>query len=470
MLFFASGADLMPISLLPSVRSFLAGALIALAASALPFGAVAQNVPPAAMPDRAALEARRAALFAAVLRNPADLDTAFAYAQASAALGDIEAAIATLERMLIFAPGLPRVQLELAVLYYRIGAVETARGYLEAVRGQDMPPEVRARVERFSETVAREARPYRFGGIVSAGIQAHTNANAAPGGGTVIIAGLPVILGPGAVAAPDTSAFGLARLRFAYDLPVQGGILEADLTAYYADYFTQNRLDLGLLEVAVGPSFNLGGIGAERARLGLYAIGAVVQLGGAPYSGTVGAGTRLRSRIDARFSVEAGAEYRRVAYSNSATYPTARLQDGSEVRGWLHLEGLIDDRTAAMLALDSRFVTGATAFRSFSEIGLSLRATRQFDGPKGGLIAGDQPWSFSVAAGGTTRSFSGPDPLINPAAAQADTAYFLEATLGVPLRNSFAAFVTGQYRGQSSNYPTRAHDGAVFTLGLSRRF
>jgi hypothetical protein len=158
-----------------------------------------------------------------------------------------------------------------------------------------------------------------------------------------------------------------------------------------------------------------------------------------------------------------------VSYTNSATYPTARLQDGSEVRGWLHLDGLIDDRTAATLALDARFVTGTTAFRSFSEIGLSARATRRFEGPTGGLIADDQPWSFSLAAGGTARSFARPDPLISPAA-QADTGYFLEASLGVPLRNNFAAFLTGQYRGQPSNYPTRACDGAVFTLGLSKRF
>ena len=462
----------MPIVLPRVLHAVALAATLAAGTFALAGAAAAQNVPPApaTAPDRAALEARRAALFAAMLRNPADLDTAFAYAEASAALGDLEAAIATLERMLIFAPGLPRVQLELAVLYYRLGAVETARDYLDAVRGQDMPDAVRARVERFSETIAREARPYRFGGVVSAGIHAHSNANAAPGGGTVIVGGVPIVLGPGAVAAPDTSVFGLARLRFAYDLPVQGTILEADLTAYYSDYFTQNRLDLGVFELAIGPSFNLGGIGAEGTRLGLYGIGGVVLLGGGQYSGTLGAGARLRSRIDARVSIEAGAEFRSVAYSNSATYPTATLQDGSEVRGWLHLEGLIDNRTAARVAFDTRFVTGATAFRSFSEIGLSARATRQFDGPKGGLLADDQPWSVSVAAGGLTRSFAGPDPLINPAAAQADTGYFVEASLGMPLRNNFAAFLTGQYRGQSSNYGTRAYDDAVLTLGISKRF
>ncbi|MEY8843245.1 tetratricopeptide repeat protein, partial [Cribrihabitans sp. XS_ASV171] len=85
----------------------------------------------------AALEQRRAQLFQATLNDPANLDIAFEYALLSARLGDYEGAISTLERILVFNPGLPRVQLELAVLYYRIGAVDTAQHYLDAVRGQD---------------------------------------------------------------------------------------------------------------------------------------------------------------------------------------------------------------------------------------------------------------------------------------------------------------------------------------------
>ena len=78
------------------------------------------------------IQARREVLFHAMLQRPDDLDAAFEYAALSAQVGDLEAAISTLERMLIFAPGLPRLQLELGVLYYRMAAFETARGYFEA--------------------------------------------------------------------------------------------------------------------------------------------------------------------------------------------------------------------------------------------------------------------------------------------------------------------------------------------------
>jgi Flp pilus assembly protein TadD len=64
-----------------------------------------------------ALLARQTVLLAKMLERPADLDIAFEYATVSVMVGDYEAAISTFERMLIFAPHLPRVKLELGVLY-----------------------------------------------------------------------------------------------------------------------------------------------------------------------------------------------------------------------------------------------------------------------------------------------------------------------------------------------------------------
>src|SRR5947209_2205835 len=72
--------------------------------------------------DRAQLEAQKQSLFQQMLRNPANLDVTFAYADLSARLGDNEAAVAALERMLLFNPSLARVNLELGVLYFRMGS------------------------------------------------------------------------------------------------------------------------------------------------------------------------------------------------------------------------------------------------------------------------------------------------------------------------------------------------------------
>ena len=57
-----------------------------------------------------------------MLARPSDLDLAFEYARLSQQASDYEGAISTMERMLIYAPNTPRIQLELGVLYYRLGA------------------------------------------------------------------------------------------------------------------------------------------------------------------------------------------------------------------------------------------------------------------------------------------------------------------------------------------------------------
>ena len=49
-------------------------------------------------------EGRRQALLRLMLQDPSNLDTAFEYAALSSQVGDYEAAVSTLERMLIFAP------------------------------------------------------------------------------------------------------------------------------------------------------------------------------------------------------------------------------------------------------------------------------------------------------------------------------------------------------------------------------
>jgi hypothetical protein len=64
------------------------------------------NVPPSVQGEELQqIEARRRQLFQLMLAEPNNLDVAFEYAGLSARVGDIEGAIGTLERMLIFAPG-----------------------------------------------------------------------------------------------------------------------------------------------------------------------------------------------------------------------------------------------------------------------------------------------------------------------------------------------------------------------------
>ncbi len=100
------------------------------------------------------VEARRETLLNEMLARPNDLDLAFEYAKLSSDVGDYEGAISTLERMLIYAPNTPRIQLELGILYSKIGAYEVARCYFaQALANPKVPPEIANQIKLYlSET------------------------------------------------------------------------------------------------------------------------------------------------------------------------------------------------------------------------------------------------------------------------------------------------------------------------------
>ena len=66
--------------------------------------------------------AEREKIFSALIEDPTNLDYLFKYANLSILLGDLEAAISVFEQMLIYEPDLPRIRLELGVLYFRLNA------------------------------------------------------------------------------------------------------------------------------------------------------------------------------------------------------------------------------------------------------------------------------------------------------------------------------------------------------------
>ncbi|MCA0302281.1 MAG: tetratricopeptide repeat protein [Proteobacteria bacterium] len=94
-----------------------------------------QDAAPAAPKVTAADRAAYNAAFQESLRNPIDPPTLVRYAEAALKIGDLEGAIAALERLLLVDGENPEVKLELGVLYFRLGSMEAAKSYLQGVTG-----------------------------------------------------------------------------------------------------------------------------------------------------------------------------------------------------------------------------------------------------------------------------------------------------------------------------------------------
>ena len=160
----------------------------ALVASALFGGAATAQVSDS---EEQALRKEQAALFAEMFEDPDDLDLMFKYALTSIRLLDFEAAISTLERILIFNPNLPRVRTELGASYFRIGSYPVARHYfLEVQADPNASAELQERAGRFLAEIDNRTQVSSFSGSVSASALFSTNANNGPDSATFIFNGV----------------------------------------------------------------------------------------------------------------------------------------------------------------------------------------------------------------------------------------------------------------------------------------
>ena len=217
----------------PAALAQVASASVQLGAGPQPFdsaaggrrfdsGAIA-SAPAAPMNDA---DKRIAAdlLFKRLLLKPDDLDAGFQYAQLETELGDYEAAIGALERILYYNPNLPRVKLQLGVLYFHLRSYEMARNYFDAViNAPDTPSDIRTEVQTYIAAVDKAVAINQFSVYGQFGLAYQTNANAGPNSPNVLALGQNALLSPQFQKTPDWNAFGLVTMHDFYDFNDQRG-------------------------------------------------------------------------------------------------------------------------------------------------------------------------------------------------------------------------------------------------------
>jgi hypothetical protein len=426
-----------------------------------------QNVAPSAAPrSLAALESQRTALFAAMLRDPSNLDIAFEYAAVSVQLGDLEGAISTLERMLIFSPGLPRLQLELGVLYYRLGAYQTAETYFRTVAANpSVPAEVQAQVADYLDAIASGAAGKAVTAMLTTGIRWQSNANAGPSDPTIVLNGLPFQLNAGALGTADVNGYGTASLNSSTDLRRQGATLDLSLAAYGAIYRNQTAFNTGIVEMKVGPTFTLQRFEMDNATLGFYGVASAAILGGSLYQGVLGAGTKLKVELNAKSVVILSIEGRSEAYINSPLRPTASIGSGERYIAAATWERQLTPAIMAFLTLTGeRRVT--VPFQSHWKVSGTTGIAIKFDS----LIRRiDGKWILALSTGIRHSKNDAPD-LIFSTDPKVTTQGFVEAKLTVPLGDNFSLQGAASYTVSKSNYALEMFTNATASVGLSKGF
>ncbi len=445
--------------------------LVACGLSLPPADALAQSsenvAPRLGGQSKETIEAERKKLFAQMMARPDDLDTAFEYAALSSQAGDLEGAVSTLERMLIYAPGLPRLQLELGVLYYRLGAYETARQYFEGAQSAgNVPPEVTAKVEEYLAAIDKRAAPTSLTGMVRAGIRYQSNANAGPGNSTVTLNGLPYTLDSLTVAGEDFNAFFTSSVRYRHELDEQGIAIEAGLSGYTAGYRDRETLNTGALEAFVGPTFDLARFGLDDRSLSVFLLSSGVLIEGDRYLASIGASTTFNWQVTPVDGVSAQVEYRYEDYNNTKSRQSAEYQTGDRIDGQLsYSRQITEDFNLSGRVLATRRIAEAD-YLSSTEVGLGVGSAWRFASP-----VGDGPaWVLALDTAVSRRNYDGPDAMINADEHQQDTEFSINLRQIVPFTESVALVAEAGYRKVWSNYDIKTFDNISVSLGIQSSF
>jgi hypothetical protein len=362
--------------------------------------------------DTASLQTQKDALFQQMLGDPGNLDAAFAYAEVSAQLGDYEAAVSALERMLLFNPDLPRVQLELGALYFRMGSFDVAREYFEKAAAGNPPPEVRERVDQYLAEIEKSQSRHHFSGYASFGAQYQTNANVA--GSSVIPSPIgPVLLGNQFTKQASGSIFGGGSAVYSYDLETQSrDTLDVTGAAYLNHYFNSlvNRLDLALIEVTAGPRFNFpngGLVGDKPASFRPYAILDESGLGWDQYFVAGGFGLEYDQIAWNDLALKGIFEFRQKSFTNAATRPLSSGLNGSDKLVSLQASKPITENSALNLQFDYLDQSTQLAFYTSVNYAVSGSYRIRYDDPLG---VTKYPWESSVFVGRLWSNYAAPDP------------------------------------------------------------
>ncbi len=437
-------------------RSLAAAALLLWAAG----GAMAQI----ADGDRVALRDEQKAIFARMFERPDDLDLMFDYALVSIRLEDYEAAISTLERMLIYNRDLPRVHMELGAAYYRLGSYTTAAYYFNNVLSYaDVPPPVVAKANEFLRAIDQRTQKSVFVGSVSTGVAYSSNATLGPDDATVQLFGAPAVLAGEFLEDDDFGIRSSAAISHFYDLgQPDSDFWRTDLSVFSLHYFDTSSSDVDSFLVRSGPQISL-----DEKQFG-------------PKLRPFLEGEYVRSGNDALYATGSiGAEYSDTLSETLSIYGSVRGGYRDYFNGRDAFDGVVLRGSAGFAWLPDPDVVvrgGVFIDREFADDDINANTEGTLRGSvsysyDSGLDIAERRWNLTGFAQITGRIFDEPDPVLVGAAGTKERR---DLDLRAGLRHVFhlsdgfwiAADVDGLFRDSNIRNFDLDNVGAALSVGL----
>jgi tetratricopeptide (TPR) repeat protein len=416
------------------------------------------------------LEKQYDAAFQEMLQKPADLDVLFKFAGIASQTGDLEGAISALERMLLINPDLPRVRLELGVLYFRLKSYEVARTYLEgALKSPNLPADVRSRAEQFLAQVVAQQKTSQFHGEVFAGMRYQSDANLGPATSSVRLFGQVANLNQTAVGAPDWGVVSTLQLRHTYDFGTRDkATLETFFTGYMNRQFTFSTANVWLLDLTTGPRFQVLADTFEDMTMKPLFTGGAIWVNDTSYYAAFGSGLEVNTMLSDRLRNISTVVWRRQNHPDTAYLPTNSLFTGMEYSAnTVFPFQLTPIVTLFASGSAQRFQADQAAWQSYQLWGVGGGMTFRFPDP---VLKTGLPWTVSLTATEQWWHYDAPDPTVDPGVFRDQSDFILSLTLAVPFDERTTFSVSGGRFARTATVPNYAFENNNVMVGLSWRF
>ena len=415
------------------------------------------------------------AAFLEMYEDVGNLDKTFRFAELAIAVGDLEGAVAALERMLIIEPDLPQVRMQLGTLYFQLASYAMALTYLNAVVAHDeVPDDVKQSAQDLITQIDALTSPHRFNGTVVAGVRYQSNANGGPMTQNIRLFGGSAVLDEEYTHQSDWDVSLAGQFNYVYDFETEPSMtLETGVSAYSSWQDTQSQVDTTLFELQVGPRVIFTPKPGTALDLRPYAVVNDMALGGKDSFEGIGAGLDLAFRTSMNSSWNAGTRYVDRDYNQTEEAglkgPRTRVFGGrtfgiSDMTiGTINLSAFNEDTDEKSSAY---WEYGVQAVIQHNLANLSPQP-RLFGRP---LTFTPTPWTVSFNIGFYDKSYDEANPGVDASVVRQDDSLRTSASLVIPLTSRLSLLTTAGYTDVDSNLPNYTNENWFSSISVLGQF
>ncbi len=384
-----------------------------------------------------------------ILADPDNAELSFSYARQTAAVGDLEKAAASLERVLILQPNWDAARLFYALVLYRLDDLDGARSELEILKSRPLSPRQAAEVNRYLARVSTQAKQTRLSGNIGVGFRVDSNPDLTTNSNAGLIGDATVPLDTDERIDGAFIAAGKVRLEHSLGNG-RGDILFAEVDGRWNEQFTVDEADYAQGRVRAGGSFFF-----KDLKLTPYATASALGLQGEFYRSDLGGGLQARYRLTPRYALLAAYEGVYQNYDAVGAGSPGSARDGWLSMGAIGLAVRTSDKNTLTIRAKQYLKDARSDSFSYDATEISVRDL---------LLLGKGQY-LSAMASYRFLAYDAPDTRYSTTISREDNLFRARLAYGVPLRTVFGILgtdlengfgdinfqVAGNYYDQNSN-------------------